>query len=76
MLQLAELKSGDRVRLNNFGATKLSYRRKLLALGLICGTEVMIERIAPLGCPVLIQLRGAYFSLRKDEAKELLWEKL
>lgn len=75
-MQLADLKPGDRVRLNHFGATALSYRRKLLALGLTCGTEVMIERVAPLGCPLLIQLRGAHFSLRKDEAKDLHWEKV
>lgn len=76
MVQLTELKPGDRARLTHFGATKLSYRRKLLALGLTCGTEVMIERIAPLGCPVLVELRGAHFSLRKDESKDLLWEKV
>ena len=46
---------------------KSSYRQKLLALGLIKGTEVEVVSVAPLGDPFLIKVRGYDLSLRKDE---------
>ena len=55
--------------------TAPAYREKLLAMGLIRGTEITVERIAPLGDPVEIQVRGFSLSLRKDEASALLMER-
>jgi ferrous iron transport protein A len=49
-----------------------TYREKLLAMGLTKGTQIKIERIAPMGDPVEIQVRGFALSLRKDEASALL----
>ncbi|MGD8837717.1 MAG: FeoA family protein [Desulfobacteraceae bacterium] len=49
-----------------------AYREKLLAMGLTKGTEIKVERIAPMGDPVEIQVRGFALSLRKDEASALL----
>ena len=51
------------------------YREKLLAMGLTRGTEITIERIAPMGDPVEIQVRGFALSLRKDEASALMVER-
>lgn len=47
------------------------YRQKLLAMGLIKGTEFEVVRVAPMGDPVEIRVRGYSLSLRKDEAKSL-----
>ena len=47
------------------------YRRKLLAMGLTPGTEFKVTRVAPLGDPVEIAVRGFKLSLRKDEAGAL-----
>ncbi len=47
------------------------YRRKLLAMGLTPGTEFRVTRVAPLGDPVEIAVRGFKLSLRKDEASSL-----
>ena len=44
------------------------YRKKLLAMGLIKGTEFTVSRVAPMGDPVEIEIRGYNLSLRKDEA--------
>ena len=49
-----------------------AYREKLLAMGLTRGTEIMVERVAPLGDPVEIKTRGFSLSLRKVEASALL----
>jgi len=60
----------------DFGATDASYRRKLLALGITRGVHFSIIRIAPLGCPVQIEVRGTSLVLRKDEAQYLVLERL
>jgi len=52
-----------------------AYREKLLAMGLTKGASFTVERIAPMGDPVEIQVRGFSLSLRKDEASALLVER-
>jgi ferrous iron transport protein A len=52
-----------------------AYRERLLAMGLTKGTSFTVERIAPMGDPVEIQVRGFALSLRKDEASALLVER-
>ncbi len=56
--------------------TKKAYKKKLLAMGLTPGTEFTVTRVAPLGDPVEILVRGFKLSLRKDEAAALVIEKL
>ncbi|MCL2076278.1 MAG: ferrous iron transport protein A [Betaproteobacteria bacterium] len=48
-----------------------SYLRKLLVMGFTRGTKFKVVRVAPLGDPVEIRLRGFSLSLRKDEAAAL-----
>ena len=67
---------GDRVRLVDFGATDAVYRRRLLSLGLTRGAEIQVIRLAPLGCPLQIELRNTSLTLRKEEAGLLIWERL
>lgn len=43
-------------------------RRRLLEMGVVPGSEVEMERYAPLGDPLEIKLKGYHLSLRKDEA--------
>ncbi|MHA3108181.1 ferrous iron transporter FeoA [Legionella pneumophila] len=75
-MQIGELKQGDKVRLVSFGATEMQYRRRLLSLGITCGVEFSVVRMAPLGCPVQIEVRGTFLTLRKDEASQLVLEHL
>ncbi|CZG79566.1 ferrous iron transport protein A [Legionella pneumophila serogroup 1] len=75
-MQISELKQGDKVRLVSFGATDMQYRRRLLSLGITCGVEFSVVRMAPLGCPVQIEVRGTFLTLRKDEASQLVLENL
>ena len=42
--------------------------RRLLEMGLLPGTEVRIVRMAPLGDPIELALRGYALSIRKAEA--------
>ncbi|MBA4695938.1 MAG: ferrous iron transport protein A [Legionella sp.] len=75
-MRISEFKAGDHVRLVDFGKTEPGYRRKLLSLGITRGVELSVIRLAPLGCPVHVELRGTALALRKEEAKELNWERV
>ena len=76
MLLLKNLSVGDRARVLGFADTGGAYRRKLLSMGLTPGVELSITRVAPLGDPVEIRVRGFALSLRKNEADALSVEKL
>jgi ferrous iron transport protein A len=76
MLHLHDLMPGDRVRLVNFGETTMSYRRRLLSLGVTRGAELLVVRFAPLGCPVQMEVHGTSITLRKAEARYLKWERV
>ncbi|MBM6683180.1 FeoA family protein [Collinsella intestinalis] len=56
--------SGQVVRLHGDGAL----RRHLMDLGLIKGTPFTVVKVAPLGDPVEITVRGYELSIRKEEA--------
>ncbi len=73
MIKINALVPGDRVRLVDYGATDMIYRRKLLSLGVTPGVELAIIRVAPLGCPLQVEVRGTSLTLRKEEAGHLLW---
>jgi len=76
MTTLGELRVGDHAKVAGFSATGGGYRRKLLALGLTPGAQINILRVAPMGDPVEIHVRGSNLSLRKEEAAAVNVEKL
>ena len=75
MINISDFAQGDRVRLIDFGQTEPLYRRKLLSLGITLGVELKVIRVAPLGCPVQVEVRGTSLTLRKEEACHLQWER-
>lgn len=50
-------------------------RQRLIDMGVLPGTDVKMERIAPTGEPVWIVLDGTHLSLRKHEAESVLIKK-
>jgi len=76
MMMLKQLSVGDNARIAGFNPTGKAYRRKLLSMGLTPGTPFTVVRVAPMGDPVEIRVRGSALSLRKDEADALEVEKL
>ena len=50
-------------------------KERLMNMGIIPGTELKIERIAPLGDPLEIKVRDFRLSLRKEEARSIVVEK-
>ncbi len=75
-LTLGELKAGDRARVIALAPGEKGYRARLLAMGLIKGTEFTVARMAPLGDPVEIEVKGYNLSLRKEEAGVVQVEKM
>lgn len=68
MKTLKETKIGETVKiakLHGEGAVK----RRIMDMGLTKGTEVYIRKVAPLGDPVEITVRGYELSLRKADAE-------
>lgn len=68
MQTLNQLQKGARGKIVAISAQEMAYRRKLLAMGLTPGTAFEVVRVAPLGDPIEIRLRGYGLSLRKHEA--------
>jgi ferrous iron transport protein A len=42
---------------------------RLMEMGLLPGTKLTLERVAPLGDPLVVRIRGYALSLRKEEAR-------
>jgi ferrous iron transport protein A len=67
-MNLREMSVGETGWVAGYANTGRGYRKKLLAMGLTPGTEFNITRVAPMGDPIEIRVRGFKLSLRKDEA--------
>lgn len=72
---LKEMRAGESGTVTGYMKGTSAYREKLLAMGLTRGIQFTVERIAPMGDPVEIQVRGFALTLRKDEASALLVER-
>ena len=71
---LCDLKLGESGKIDLIeGNEKLA--KRLLALGLIEGTEVQLKRIAPLGDPIVVSLRGFDLAIRKKDARNIYIQK-
>jgi len=55
-------------RLTGEGAVK----RRIMDMGITKGTDVFVHKVAPLGDPIEVTVRGFELSLRKDEAQQVL----
>ncbi len=73
---LNDLEVGDKVRITGYARDQSGYRNKLLAMGLVPGTEFTLTRKAPLGDPIEISIRGFALILRKKEASILKLERV
>lgn len=68
MKTLREVKSGETVtvvKLNGEGAVK----RRIMDMGITIGCSVYIRKVAPLGDPVEVTVRGYELSVRKEDAQ-------
>ena len=67
MKTLRDVKCGTSARvmkLRGDGAVK----RRIMDMGITKGTEVLVRKVAPLGDPIEVKVRGYELSLRKADA--------
>ena len=67
---LHELKPGEKGKIVKVGGGR-GIQRRLLDMGLVSGSDVEVERVAPLGDPIEIKIKGYHLSLRKEEASNI-----
>ena len=69
-MTLKDVKKGQTVtvlKLNGEGAVK----RRIMDMGITKGTEIYVRKVAPLGDPVEITVRGYELSVRKADAQNV-----
>jgi DtxR family transcriptional regulator, Mn-dependent transcriptional regulator len=72
---LKNLKSGQKgrvLKVHSHGEIK----RRIVEMGIVPGAVVEVEKIAPMGDPIDIKVKGYHFSLRKEDAEKIEIEAL
>jgi Fe2+ transport system protein FeoA len=69
-LDLSELKEGQTATVVRVGGDG-PFRRRLVEMGFLRGSEVYVEKYAPLKDPIELILKGYHVSLRVDEAARI-----
>lgn len=70
MMTLKEAKIGSTVtvvKLHGEGAVK----RRIMDMGITKGVQVFIRKVAPLGDPIEVTVRGYELSIRKEDTKQI-----
>ena len=73
-MSIYDLKPGDKAFIHSISGDD-KFAKRLLALGFIEGTEVKLVATAPLGDPIIINLRGFNLAIRKNDAKNIYIKK-
>jgi len=71
--KLSDLAAGTQAVVREFPKQGSAFLR-LREMGLMPGTALMLVRVAPLGDPIEIRVRGYNLTLRKSEAEQILVE--
>jgi ferrous iron transport protein A len=74
-MNLAMLKPGEKGRISAIGAIG-PLKRRLMDMGVLVGEEVKVVKVAPLGDPLEVKVKGYSLSLRKKEAQGIAVEVL
>lgn len=66
---LADYKVGDKVILKSVQDSQLTIQ--LYSMGCVLGEELLIERKATFGDPIIVSVEDSFISLRKDDARKM-----
>jgi len=72
-MTLKEMKPGEQGKVVSIGE-KGPMRRRIMDMGVTPGADVKVVKVAPLGDPIEVTIRGYELSLRKDEASQIVIE--
>ena len=68
---LRDLREGDRADIKAIRGEG-AFKRRLLEMGFMPGTTVLIKKYAPLRDPIELVIKGYHVSLRRQEAQQIL----
>lgn len=69
-MTIDDLKIGEEGIITQVGGEG-ALRLRFLDMGLIPGTKVLLQKIAPMGDPIQIQLRGYELTIRREDARKI-----
>lgn len=69
---LDKIKVGQKCQIISIEITDKKRKRHLLDMGLTRGAKIKIKRIAPMGDPVSIELRGYILSVSKKDLSQII----
>ena len=69
-MTLKDVKKGETVTVDKVCGTG-ALRRRIMDMGLTKGVEVYVRKVAPLGDPIEVTVRGYELSIRKSEAEQV-----
>lgn len=73
MATLKGAKPGDTVKVTKLeGAGPV--KRRIMDMGITKDTEIFVRKVAPLGDPIEVTVRGYELSLRKEDAEKIIVE--
>lgn len=67
---LSEMKQGQNATIERVGGNG-AFRRRILEMGLLKGTQIYVEKYAPLKDPLELIVKGYHVSLRVEEAAHI-----
>lgn len=73
MRTLREVKVGETVKVTKLDGSG-PVKRRIMDMGITKGVEIYVRKVAPLGDPVEVTVRGYELSLRKADAEMILIE--
>lgn len=68
-MNLSNLKPGEQGRILKLDSSIGPIRRRLMDMGVIPGEMIKVEKVAPMGDPIEVTIKGYNLSLRKGEAR-------
>ncbi|MDA8222571.1 FeoA family protein [Desulfosporosinus sp.] len=71
---LKELKMGEKGVIIKVLGEKGAVKKRLMDMGMTSGAEVLVRKVAPLGDPIEVNIRGYELTLRKAEAQNIIIE--
>lgn len=71
MMTLKDLKPGQEGAVESIGV-RGPLKRRIMDMGVTPGTIIKVIKVAPLGDPIEVNIRGYELSLRKDEAAQIV----
>jgi ferrous iron transport protein A len=70
---LKNVECGKTVRVTKIGGGG-ALKRRIMDMGITKGVDVFVRKVAPLGDPMEVTVRGYELSLRKEDAESILVE--